>query len=169
MKKVSYLANPLSFAGACFAAVAGIGFAVLMIRAGRPGSAVGFGTVGLLFTAVAMLNGAIVTVDERGVTRQILFLRPRFLGWGDVREIGVCGTKLFLKFKEDWVGTRYIYISPRALDEKSRFDMVLRWPPREQIYLTWTQGRLSAIQRRWSGKIEKYNAGDIRLEDQAKN
>ena len=61
--------------------------------------------------------------------------------WEDIREIGVCGLKISLKNRERrgqrHPGTLFLYVSPEELDEDGRFGMILKWPPKDKIYLKY--------------------------------
>ncbi len=137
--------------------------AVVVLPLGRYVSAAIFFLIGLLFLAVAVGNGIVVSVEPEGLARSVLGRRVNLLPWEQIRELGVCGTKPFHAEKTDRVGTLYIYAASEHLTDKERFDMVLRWPPKDKVYLLYSEERLTAIQLRWSGKITLYNSGSLRI------
>ena len=47
------------------------------------------------------------------------------------------------------------------MTEEQRFDMMLNWPPREQLFFLYTEQRINAVQLLWSGEIQTYNSGDL--------
>ena len=55
----------------------------------------------------------------------------------------------------------YVYISPSLLSEQDRFDMILKWPPKDKIYFVFKQKHLELIQMVSGLKTEAYNTGDL--------
>ena len=53
----------------------------------------------------------------------------------------------------------YIYFSPVVLSEEDRFDLALKWPPRDQIYLLFTKERMDLIRPLWNNDVAVYNTG----------
>ena len=113
----------------------------------------------LPFIYVAYLYGTMVEVRED----QLMIRRPgkavRSLPWTEIAEMGVIGTKVFNRSNPEKTGALYIYFSLVALDDESRFQMALKWPPKEQVYLLYTKERMDYIRPFWFGKVQKYNAG----------
>ena len=83
--------------------------------------------------------------------------------WDQIKEVGVVGTKVFNGTgKNKKPGRRYIYFSPEELDEDSRFQMTLEWPPsREILYCIYTKYHAEYVQLLWQKPIATYNAGDL--------
>lgn len=164
MKK-RFVVDPIRCGAATLVSAAFLLFCAVMFPLHRMGSAVVFFLLGMLFLAVALVNGTVVTVDERGISRATLGMGSRFLPWEEAAEVGVCGTRLFRKGKRGKTGTLYIYVSPTPLTDEARFDMVLKWPPLRGYYLLYSQERMAAVQLRWEGRIVRYNAGDLIIGD----
>lgn len=162
MNKQHFLVHPfklaVSLATALTAAV--LGFSLIAIR---PVSAAVFFAISLLFLLVALSAGAMISVEPEGVRRQVLGKTTKFLSWEEIAEIGVAGSRIFAKSKKDKTGTLYIYLSERILTDEDRFQMMLNWPPKNQIYLQHTKARLDALQLHWSKKIQSYNAGNLKF------
>ena len=113
----------------------------------------------LPFLYVAYLYGAAVEVLP-GEIRVIRFGKvARSLPWPEVAEMGVAGTRVFNRNHPSKTGALYIYFSPVRLGEEERFQMALKWPPKEQIYLLYTKERMDSIRPLWFGKVEKFNTG----------
>lgn len=121
--------------------------------------AVLFLIIALLFLAVAVINGSVITVDPSGIRKRFLSFSLGSLSWEEVAEVGVIGTRVFFR-RPNRTGTRYIYFSPEPLDENKRFRLALEWPPRKGFYLQYTEKRLEAVHLLWTKEIETYNAGD---------
>lgn len=69
--------------------------AVVLISEGRPGSAAVFGIISAVFALVAAVNGALICMDEDGLSKKVCgFTVHRFL-WNEIAEAGVCGTNPF--------------------------------------------------------------------------
>lgn len=120
-----------------------------------------FLAIGLLFLYMTAQHGSTITIDEAGVTRATFGWRRKTLLWEEIAEVGVAGTKVLRAANSKSNGTLYIYLSPVSLNEDERFNMMLAWPPRQQLYLTFSKPRMTAIQAQWRGKIETYQAGDV--------
>lgn len=129
-----------------------------LLYLGRTISIVVFAVIALLFFYMTMQNGAMITIDATGVTRSIVGRRRQSLTWQEIGEVGIAGTKVFRQKDSKKTGSLYIYLSPEALDEDGRFEMMLEWPPKDKLYLTYSPERIKDIQRHWSSKIKTYHA-----------
>ena len=136
---------------------------ISMIIIQRMGSAAVFFFIGLLFLKPIITYGAIITVEPSGIRCSILSKTLKSFSWDEIAEVGIAGTKIFNKKDSKRAGTLYIYISKESLTEEGRFDMMLDWPPKDIIFLTYSKQRLDAIQMIFSSKIQTYNTGDFRL------
>ena len=102
-------------------------------------------------------------MDEDGLSKKVCgFTVHRFL-WNEIAEAGVCGTNPFHKNRSEKAGRLYIYCSAKKMDEKERYAMILKWPPKssEQLYFTYDAKRLDAVRLLWSGRLETYNTGTL--------
>ncbi len=161
--KNHYVVNP-------FKCVVAVTFAVIFFMLGaamfsikQPVPAVIFIVLGVVYTVAALINGAVVHVDEKGINKSVFGIVTMIFKWEEVNEIGICGTNAFNKHHPNKVGTLYIYISRNELDEQERFDMIFKWPPKDKIYLVYNKKHLEAIQMLSENKIEAYNVGNLRL------
>lgn len=127
----------------------------------RFGSAAAFFLIGLIFIKPSLTYGAAVSVDQTGIRCFLPWKTLNYFTWNEVAEVGVAGTRLFTRKDAKNTGSLYIYISKTALTDEDRFDMMLNWPPKNLIFLTYSKQRLDEIQMRFSNKIQTYNAGDI--------
>lgn len=117
--------------------------------------------VALLFSGIAVVYGAVVTVGNDEIRMSFLGIPMRENAWKDIKEVGVIGTNIFKEEKGKHSGSRYIYFSTERLDEDERFKMALNWPPGKMIYLLYTRERADRIQLIWDNEISSYHAGDI--------
>lgn len=144
-------------------------FCILMIFVmaylGRMISLAVFATIGLVFGYVAAINGAIICLDKSGLKKNVCGITLCRVSWLQVAEAGVCGTNPLNKGRPEKTGRLYIYCSMKKLDEKSRYAMILKWPPKsnEQLYFTYSPQRLDALRLLWDGKLEEYNVGNLCL------
>lgn len=118
-----------------------------------------FMILGIVFLVVAALNGSVIRISPEVVERVILGKTVSSLKIKNIQEVGVVGTKVFGDPKKP--GTRYIYFSPRKMDDKERFAMCLSWPPKKELFMTWSRERYLAVQSIWSSEIVEYGAGDL--------
>lgn len=137
--------------------------AVIMFLIGRPISAIVFLTLGSVYVYVALMYGMKITIDETGISRSVLGITILKFSWEEIEEIGVCGTRVFNKNHKEKSGTLYIYTSCNEMSDEERFDMILKWPPRNKIYLLYSQHHLQIMQMMSGKKTELYNSGDLKI------
>lgn len=144
---------------AVFFAVMGVTMAVI----GRPLSCAVFLALGAVFAVIAVQAGAVLELSGNGVCRRVLGRPGKALRWDEIAEIGVGGTKVFNRRNPDKVGGLYFYFSPAAMTESERFEMMLKWPPSDKLYMIFDDRRYRAVQTYWNGTLEKYNTGKLVL------
>lgn len=110
-------------------------------------------------------NAASITVSETGITRSFFGMMTKDIGWGDIKEVGVVGTKVFNKREPQKVGRMYIYFSDKVMTENERFAIALKWPPKKKTFMRFDYKRISQIQIYWPGKIALYNVGMLSLQN----
>jgi len=132
-----------------------------MVPVQRPGSAVIFAVIGIVFAALAVLYGSVVHIGPDEVRRTIAGRCVGRLRREQIREVGVAGSNLFHRNNPNKTGTLYIYFSERSMTEDDRFEMMLNWPPKHGIYLTYDSQRMDFIAPLWDRPVETFNAGDI--------
>ena len=161
--KARFMVDPAlaGIAGAVCAVSLAVSGALLWIQ--RPGSAAVFLVIGLLFLGLCLINASVVTADEDGITRRLGPVRIRHFSWEEIREFGVCGTKVFNGANSKKTGRLYFYCSKTTMDDDQRFSMILKWPPKEQIYFLYTEKRLESLRQARDFSVETYNTGDLRL------
>lgn len=115
--------------------------------------------IAIVFLVIGLNYSCVITIDASGVRKSLFGKTLRFLSWEQIQEAGVVGTKVFGS-DEERTGTRFLYFSPVKLTDEERFDMVLKWPPKEQIYLEYGKERLDLVRMLYYGTIESYRAGD---------
>ena len=162
MKK-DYLADPGKMA-VCAATGAGmlvLAYAMLSVDKFLP--ALVFVGIALLYFTAAAWTGARIVWDEKGVSQYILGKKVHSLAWDEVAEVGVAGLRVFNQGAPQKTGRLYLYFSKEVMTDDMRFQMILRWPPRDKIYLLYQADRLDSLRLYWTGKIETYNEGDLEL------
>lgn len=123
-----------------------------------------FFLVAVVYGFVLHVVGSNVVINEEGVTKQQFFKKPIAMKWGQIREVGVIGIRVVNHENSRQTGPRYIYFSNADLSTDERFDLGLRWPPKEQIYLRFSNERIWTVQRFWRYEIALYNAGKVYLD-----
>lgn len=161
MKKNHFIVNANKLLAA--ALTAGISFilAIVLLTMRRYGSVVVFLLVAIVFCLVSCVNGCVISVEADGVRKSLLGKTLMFSHWSEIKEIGVAGSKVFLNDDKQHVGTLYIYFSNTVMADEARFQMILKWPPSDKLYMTYSRERMLAVQLHWNGKIENYHAGPI--------
>ena len=163
MKEHRFIADPLK----CFAAL--FSCAVLLFLAWE-GCRMGYILIAIIcallaavFAYIVFLYGSVIHLSAEGVRKEFLMIPIKTYSWDQIREVGVVGTRIFNgNGKNKKPGRRYIYFSPEELDEESRFQMTLEWPPsRETLYCIYTKYHAEYVQHLWQKPIASYNAGDL--------
>jgi len=160
MKK-TYLVDPFKAAVSIATVLFSLMIVISLIIIHRLGSAAVFLLVGLLFVKPMLTYAASVCVDQEGIRCFLPRKALKTFTWDEIEEVGVAGTKLFTRKDSGNTGSLYIYVSKTAFTDEDRFDMMLHWPPKDLIYLTYSKQRLDEIQMRFSRKIQTYNAGEL--------
>ncbi len=161
--KHQYYVNPFK----CFIALTYTVFLFItgaaMLSITRPLPAIIAIALGSVFAVVTLRNGAVIHVNEAGIYKSILGFVTVQWKWGEIHEMGVCGTKVFNIHHTEKVGSLYIYLSRNTLNEQERFDMIFNWPPKDKVYFVYNKKYLKALQMLSEGKIETYNVGNLQL------
>lgn len=157
----TYIAHPLKCGVALLTGVFSLVMVAVMIDLQAWLGVLAFGLIFVFFSGLAVLYGARIRLDERGVCRFFLWRRQCFLSWSEIKEVSVIGVNVFNRHNPKRTGSRYLCFWPKALSEEERFRLALEWPPKEGIYMVYTPARLAALRRCWTAEIESYNGGDL--------
>lgn len=125
----------------------------------RPLSAVIFFLLSLPFFFLMYRYGSTVCITDEGISLSFLGKERMKMKWDEIGEIAVCGQKIFNAGNKKKTGTLYIIVSREKLDDERRFDMMLKWPPKERIYFRFSREGLFDIQLHYTTPVEKYNIG----------
>lgn len=156
-----YIVNPINCAVSAITGLVFLLMGITMLPLNRTVSALLFFILSIIFISVALTNGTLIVLDESGVYKQIFWIRFKKLMWEEIKEVGVCGLKVFKTAGSQKTGTLYIYFSTVRMDDKEMFDMVLKWPPQNKYYMVYSEARLHAVHGCWKNRLKTYNAGDI--------
>ena len=158
-----YFVNPIEFTAAIstVAIAAVIACCLLYIR--RPVSALVFFVIALLFFKVSLTAGAIITINPNGINRSVLGKVRNTFTWDEISEVGVAGSRIFNKGNKEKSGTLYIYFSKTPMTDEERFQMMLKWPPKDKIYLEHDKYRMDFIQTMYGKKVQTYNTGSLKI------
>ena len=158
-----FMVNKFKCAASAASAAAFILLAGAVLSIHRPGSALIFLLLGLVFAWIGLEAGSFLCLNEEGVSLQLFGKTRRHMSWDQIKEVGVAGTKVFNRSHPEKAGSIYIYFSPAEMTEDERFQMMLRWPSHSCLYMIYNEERFNAVQSRWNSHIETYNVGDLRL------
>lgn len=117
----------------------------------------------MLFMAVAAIEGSTVKVSSSGVGLYCFGRQRRKYTWEQIQEVGVAGVKIFNGGNTRKTGTKYIYFSSKPMTDKERFEMCLKWPPGNIIFMKYNYEKICKVQTFWSNEIKLYNAGDVEI------
>ena len=159
----NYFVNPLELAIAAATAAGSGAIAGVCLFLGRFLSALVFLAIALLFFKIALDAGAKISVGKDGVSRRLLGKTTHSFKWEAIAETGAAGSKILNKGNPNKTGTVYIYFSPTALDDNERFDMMLKWPPKDKLYLRYSEARLNFIKTVCGMDIVGYNIGKLKI------
>ena len=158
-----FYVHPVKLMAGLLTGISLLSLSVCLILVHRWGSAIVLLLLSLPFFFVALLYGAVISIDETGIKKKILGFKADEIRWEDIAKIGVAGTKVFNREHPKRTGSLYIYFSKTSMTEKERFNMMLKWPPIHTIYLYYDNERISAVQMFWQQKIQTYNVGNLAL------
>ena len=140
-----------------------IGGAMFFIS--RPFASIPFLLIAVIFAIVASRMGSSVTVSDECVHARRPLSKDITVDWNDVKELRVVGTNVFSKAKKQKTGSLYILVSQKELTDDECFDITLRWPPKDMIYLSYNTDRINTLQAHFSSKVKTYHTGDISFAD----
>ena len=158
-KEKKFLVNNTMFVFAfCY-----IGFliliAIVLLDMGRYLSSVVFALLSIPFCVILFRYGSVVKVDNGGISLSFLGIERKNLAWDEIVEVDVIGSRVLNRFNTKKCGTLYLVFSLEKLDDTKRFQMMLKWPPKDKIYMKFTKERLMDIQWYYVSPVEKYNIG----------
>lgn len=116
---------------------------------------------GALFGWLLFRYASVLSLDGEGAKLSFLGWTRRKLAWDQIREVGLIGENVFNHGRKKKTGDKYIYLSPVKLSADERFRMIVRWPPREQLYVAYTDKLLAQVMTFWQGEFETYNVEDL--------
>ena len=157
MKK--YRVNTAMFVLSIVYSVFLVTISVTLAVMARPLSAVIFFLIALPFFFLTYRYGSTVRITDEGISLCFLKKERMKMKWNEIGEITVCGQKIFNAGNKKKCGTLYIIISREKLDDDKRFNMMLKWPPRDRIYFRFSKEGLFNIQLHYTTPVEKYNIG----------
>lgn len=111
--------------------------------------------------------GAVISIGPAGVQKRYLSGRTRDMEWTEVKEVGIIGLKVLKKRDSMKTGSMYIYLSAEEMTEEVRFDMALRWPPRDVMYFKFSFSLIRNVQQYWKNDVILYNTGALHLDRKA--
>lgn len=158
-----YFVNPVEFTAAISTVIVAFTMAFSLLYIKRPVSALFFFGIALLFLKVSFTTGAKITISPEGITRSVLGKATKTLTWDEITEVGVAGSRIFNKGSKEKCGTLYIYFSKTPMDDQERFQMMLKWPPKDKLYLQYDQYRMDFIQALYNQKVHTYNTGSLKV------
>ena len=98
-----------------------------------------FCLISVPFLKMVMEEGSTVYISKDSIRLCFLSFTRRLWSWNDVKEVGIAGERVILKGKNNNVGSVFIYLSPCEMDLDSRFQMCLKWPPKDKIYFYYSE------------------------------
>ena len=148
-----------------------------------------FIAIAVVFSFVLVRCGSTVHIDAERITLAFLGLTRRTLPWSEVREVGLIGENVFNQRggrashktaseeamessapgqgftdqvpKRVKTGDKYVYFSPVSMNADERFTMIVKWPPRRQIYAIYSEKLLAYVMAVWGRELETYNVEDL--------
>lgn len=119
-----------------------------------------FLAVALIFGYLFLKNISIITVTQEYIRLSVFGIERKRVNWADVKELGLIGENVFSK-KEKKTGEKYIYFSPVAMTKDERFQMIVKWPPKDKLYMKYDSKTLEYTQSIWGKELKTYNVDDL--------
>lgn len=130
-----------------------------LIRSMYPEAPV-FLIVAAIFAYLFFQNASTITVTDTAVTRSFFGLAKKTVPWSEIKELGLIGENVFNR-KKSKTGHKYIYFSPEKMNEKQRFDMIVKWPPKKMLYVEYQEKTLEYTMTIWGKELKSYNVEDL--------
>ena len=146
-------------ASAMVAFFGGYGIYFAVTRAWLPAAV--FLAVAALFGFVLVRYGSVLHIDDEKLELKFLGLSRKVMPWPQVREVGLIGESVFNHGKKKKTGDKYLYFSPVKLDADERFQMIVKWPPKDKQYAEYSEKLLAYAMTIWGKKLETYNVEDL--------
>lgn len=159
----TYFVSPREFAVSAATAAGSAAIAVICIILGRYLSALVFAVITLVFLKMTLDAGARLSVGQTGITRRLFGKITHQISWEELSEVGIAGSKVFNKGNPAKTGTVYIYFSKEPMDDQERFNMMLKWPPKDKLYLSYNRSRLDFVKTVSGKEITGYNIGKLKV------
>ena len=137
------------------------GYGIFYLVSGSGVAAAVFLAVGAVFVWLLFRYASTLTVDSDGVRLGFLGMTRKTIRWDDIREVGLIGENVFNHGKKKKTGDKYIYFSPVRMDADERFDMIVKWPPKDKLYVEYSEKALEYAMTCWHGQLETYNVEDL--------
>lgn len=153
--KRNFIVYPFKMIAGLSTFVVCAGVSVTLLATGKALEPIPFALVAILFLIVGLNYACTISIDDTEIRRSLFGYPLRCLPWDQIHEIGIVGTKVFGN-TDAKKNSLFIYISPNTLTDSSRFQMILQWPPKNQLYLEYSQAAFDVIQLHWSGEIKTY-------------
>ncbi|MCF0132266.1 MAG: hypothetical protein HUJ72_00215 [Blautia sp.] len=112
----------------------------------------------LIYGCMFYHNAKEVTVTDDAVTLSFLKKPLKQYKWEEVQEIGLIGEKLYSKAKKN-AGHLYFYFSKKNLTIPERLRLVMKWPPKDMIYVEFSEELYSYLCMNWKRGVINFNAG----------
>ena len=122
--------------------------------------AIVFLAIAIAFGFVLFLSASFVSIDREAVRLAFLGLKRKELLWSDIRELGLIGEDVFSRSKKK-SGHKYIYFSPYEMNPDERFQMIVKWPPKDMIYTEYSERSLEYCMSIWGKQLKTYNVEDL--------
>ena len=120
--------------------------------------------LGCLYLFFAIKYMRYVRMDDNGAAMLLFGKVLLSFSWDQIRETGICGTRVFHAAGSRFTGARYIYLSREEMNEDSRFNMCLKWPPEDKIYVRYNEKLKKQLIRlcevHMDSEVVLYNTGN---------
>ncbi len=80
--------------------------------------------------------------------------------WSEIHELGLIGENVF-NHKKEKTGDKYIYFSPVSMTVKERFNLIVKWPPKNMLYMEYNEKALTYCMTIWGKELKTYNVEDL--------
>ena len=122
--------------------------------------AIVFLAIAIAFGCVLFLSASFVSIDGEAIHLSFFGLKRKEILWRDIRELGLIGEDVFNRSKKK-SGHKYIYFSPYEMSPDDRFQMIVKWPPKDIIYTEYSEKTLEYAMSIWGKELKTYNVEDL--------
>lgn len=116
--------------------------------------------IGIIFGYLFIQNASVISISEEKISCSFLSFKRKTLYWSEVKELGLIGENVFSRNPRN-TGHKYIYFSPFSMSKDERFRVIVKWPPKNMLYVEYNEKVLEYTMTIWNKELKTYNVENL--------